>query len=391
MVHKARQELLGCLSRLAQGETARKAQEAHARFHIHEPTIEEIARYAKCSSVESAVTERCVESILAFRTSPLGMGPQRQEVAEFQKAILGLLETGPQEGRVACEYGKLAISISRLIARSYADGCGKRSLKVDGRLEAALPHLAAHLLAETGLYLEAKFARPHINLSKVSVFDIQEKLEMLRSHKDAVVRDHARSIIFGVLKRGDLALADGLAAGAQAKLKMLRNHNARVVRYNALNIMCTALHQADLALAERLAAGAQAKLEMLRNPKMPKVVRDHARSIVCGILNKGNPALADKLAAGAQAKLEMLRSHKDESVRANAMTILQTSFLHASLAMADRLAEGAQKKLEELKSHDSPRIRAVAPMVLSALLTRDNLGARKVTIHGEVFVLKKAA
>jgi hypothetical protein len=268
MVHTKRQELLFCLGRLTHGETAKKARQAHAGFRIREPTIEEIARYAKCNDVDRAVASRCTETLLSsLRTKPLKRGIQKQEVAGFQKAVFSVLESSvrPEAGRVANKFRGVALSISRLIAFYYVDADDKRSLTIDERLKAVLPYLAEHLLAETELCLGAKFTSPQINLSKVSVFDIQEKLEMLQAHQDEVVRRNARNILSAALRNGNLALADTLAAGAKEKLSMLENHHDEVVRDKAKTIIYAVLNRANLALADKLAAGAKLKKQQKRD------------------------------------------------------------------------------------------------------------------------------
>lgn len=91
------------------------------------------------------------------------------------------------------EYEKLALSFSRLFALYYYDERDRPPSKLEGRLERLLPYLARHLLAEVELCVEARFISPFKNLSKISVFDVQKKLETLEGHAEAVVRENART------------------------------------------------------------------------------------------------------------------------------------------------------------------------------------------------------
>ena len=248
MADTPRAQFLRFLKATTSDETARKAKEAHARFSLHPPTIEELASYRRSSDIEAAVADRCVESLLSIRTRPLKCGQLKQERQKFQKEVLSVLLSSAysDDKTVAKEYEALCLSISRLIALYYVDAHGRQPHEVEGRLALVLPHLAGHLLAETELCLEARFTAPRKNLSKVSVFDIQQKLGMLEAHEDDVVRENARNIVCAALNKGNLGLAERLASGAKEKLGMLEAHPDPRINRRAKSIISQMLNRGSL-------------------------------------------------------------------------------------------------------------------------------------------------
>ncbi len=284
-----RHALVVTLNVLLENRTTKKAIEVHSRLRLLPPTVEDITRYNKIGRIDdSTAAQKFVESMLDLRTKPLPKGgPMRENRRQFQEDVLTCLidSVEPKDEENKKKYEKLALSFSRLFAYYYRDENDCQPAKLEGRLERLLPFLAQHLLAEVELCIEAKFTSPNENLSKVSVFDIQAKLDMLTAHADEVVRDNAKTIVRAALNRGNLELADTLAKGAKAKLDMLTAHADAVVRNNAKTIVCTALVRGNLGLADTLAEGAKKKLDMLeRDP----TTKPRARRILSGLISSGS-------------------------------------------------------------------------------------------------------
>ncbi len=285
-----RGKLISLLS-IANSPAATKATEAHRKLLLPDPTIEEVIRYSKAptNDYESLAAARFVESILDVRERPLPNGPLKANLQNFAYNVLSemKLHVSFDSKKVEKEFLGVAKSISRLIALYYfEDGIQPEQLN-DTRLVRMLPHLTRHLLAETELCVEAKFTLPKRNLSKVSVFDIFEKLSELEEHENGVVRDNARTIVYAALSRGNLELADSLAEGAKEKLEELEGHHDEVVRNNARTIVSAALNRGNLELADKLANGAKEKLKKLEGHADEKI-RRYSRTIISKLLHKGN-------------------------------------------------------------------------------------------------------
>ena len=187
--------------------------ETHRKLALHEPKISEIAEYRKAcggraQDVENIVTQRCIESLLFLRTKPLKPGQLPVNRRDFQKEIELMLwnNVSPKDKEHQKKFDKLVLSFSRLFALYYVDENDRQLMEADGRLNALVPKLAEHLMAELELCMEARFTNPSNNLCKVSIFDIQEKLEMLQSHSDENVRKYAKTIISKALAAGTLEM-----------------------------------------------------------------------------------------------------------------------------------------------------------------------------------------
>jgi len=292
--------LIAAMRAASNDRSAQIAISAHRELRMHEPTIEEIASYRKNDSpiIRQAV-QKSVESLLSLRSNTLVSGPLLKERRGFQEDVEKRLNRSVKpKKRLMEEYAALAHRFSRLLAAYYVDEECRQPDKIQGRLSRTLPYLAGHLLAELELCLESRFVNLPKSLCKVSVFDIQEKLDVLEHHPDKVVRRNARTIICVALNNGDFALADSLARNAREKLEMLQNHFEPIVRDNAHVIIDAALRKGHLELADTLSQGAKAKLDMLENHPDPHV-RDNARTILCAAFRRGDLGIVDKLAQGA--------------------------------------------------------------------------------------------
>ena len=208
---------------------------AHKNLRLPEPTIEDILKYQKAgrnAPMESVAAQKYVNSLLDVRERPLPKSI-KQERQDFADDILARMQEAvhiEEDKKTKKEFDGVAKSISRLISIYYMEN-EKLLKELDGtRLQTLLSYLAQHLLAEVELCIEARFTVPRKNLSKVSVFDIQEKLEMLQRHEDEVVRDNAKTIVYAALHKGNLSLADELADGAKKKLEMLQRHEDEIGR-----------------------------------------------------------------------------------------------------------------------------------------------------------------
>ena len=245
----SREGLLGVLANAASDRLNQRAAEAHRKLKLPEPTIEDIARYRKSGypDIELLAVQRYVDSLLDVRTKPLPTGGLKQPVRDLQEEILFVLKSSINpSGRIKTEYDKLALSFSRLIAVYYRHENDHRPKKLEGRLNEILPYLARHLLVEVQLCIVELFGQPFRNLSKVSIFDIQNKLDMLQVHSEVVVRENARTIVNAALRRGNLELADELAAGAKAKLDMLQTHSDKRIRKIAKTILSRLISDGNL-------------------------------------------------------------------------------------------------------------------------------------------------
>jgi hypothetical protein len=378
---EARASLLSAWRAASCDQTARAAIEAHRELKLHIPIVEEVGAYRKSGgTVMDQAALMCAESLLFLRTKPLIRGSLKTDRRDFQKGVEARINSSvsPKNEEYRKEFGKLALSFSRLFALYYVDEHERQPDGIGGRLEMALPVLAKHLLSELELCMEERFVRPANNLCKASVFEIRAKLDALEKHADAVVKDNAKTIVHAALVRGNLEFADTLAAGAKAKLDVLQAHADAVVRDNAKTIVCIALNHGNLELSDTLAAGAKAKLDVLQ-AHADAVVRDNAKTIVDAALLRGNLEFADTLAAGANAKLVMLQGYTDEKgradevVRDNAKTIVCTALSKGNLELADALAAGAKAKLVMLQAHADAIVRDNAKTIVCSALVRGNL------------------
>ncbi len=214
----AKPGFLALLKAACNDRTVKIAREAHKTLRLPEPTIEEIAGYRGSVSqdIEMLAAQKYVDALLNIRTKPLKGGALKANRRLFQEEVLTALELAVsiEDKKIKKEYEKLALSFSRLFALYYYDENDKQPSKLGGRLEMLIPYLAEHLLAEVELCVEARFTLPSRNLSKVSVFDMQEKLEMLEGHSNARVRELKRSIMSELFSIGNL-LADQVEINGQ--------------------------------------------------------------------------------------------------------------------------------------------------------------------------------
>ncbi len=307
----ARINLIVAMREAASDRIARAALSAHRRLRLHEPSVDEIAGYRNGRSrlsIRAQAGIKSAEALLSLRNNALTFGPLKKERRAFQNECERLLRQSVEpDMKIRKEYGDLAKRFSRLLATHYVDGNGMRPEKIDVRLTQALPALAGHLLAELEIGKEARFVNLSKSLCKFSVFDIDEKLDVLLHHPHKVVRDNARTIIYVGLNNGDFSLVDALARNANEKLMMLGSHPDAIVRDDRLIIIDAALRNGHLEVADHLAKGANAKLEMLQHHP-EAIVRDNARTILCAALRRADLQVADTLAKGAGKAYAELRN-----------------------------------------------------------------------------------
>ena len=292
--------MLATLRAASGDETALAAKEAHYELRFHTPVIDEIGTYRKNEgAVMAQAVQKCAESLLYLRTKPLKRGLLKTQRRDFQEEVEMRLcdSVRLKDGKHRKEFGKLALSFSRLFALYYVDENERQPKKLEGRLEKVLPSLAEHLLAELELCIEARFTNPSNNLCKVSVFDIQEKLDMLESHADEVVRRNAPTIVCAALNFGNLGLADTLAKGAKEKLDDLQKHADEIVRRNAPTIVHAALNRGNLGLADELAKGAAKAYDELK--KRLGENAGNVKTLFSMMLNKGTLDVEEFLKAAA--------------------------------------------------------------------------------------------
>jgi hypothetical protein len=241
------------------------------------------------SSVESLAAQKYVDTLLGIRRKHLRKGWLPKRRIEFQKDVLASLlgSVRPETKREEKEFGTLAMSFSRLFALYYADENGKAPSHPKGRLAAHLPHLAQHLLAEIRLCTDARFIRPSTNLAKVSVFDIQDKLDELQKHPEKAIANNASTIVCTALNRSDLKFADKLVAEVPAIIRKLRERQDEVVKSYADTIIHIMLNRARPELASELAKGVAAKLKELKGHSSTRI-REVASAILDALIVKGD-------------------------------------------------------------------------------------------------------
>ena len=308
----SRSKLLSSLHRgIGTLEERRKAgyiaEAVHISLHLPAPNEKDLARYVRAAhsgmgtdiagAIRTAAAQPYVEAMLEVRTKPL---PKKiksgyEDVAATIENLLtqALFVDGSAAKEFHTGEQTVAKSMSRLLALYYEEESVATGLTQ--RLTALLPYLSLHLQAETALAVDSKFTAAGRNLSKHSIFEIQETLERLQNHPDEIVRSNARSILSAALHNGNLSLADSLANGAQQKFSELGSHPDEIVRSNARSIMSTALNKGNLPLADSLAKGAQQKLRELGSHP-DEIVRANARSIMSAALHNGNLSLAERIA-----------------------------------------------------------------------------------------------
>ena len=135
--------------------------------------------------------EERAEELFSVRSKPLLRGgllkEERQKVAD---AILGTLtENVTIKGREEKEFGKLAVSFSRLIASYCADAeTGKPIIEISPDMKNVLNCFSGMLQEETKLAMEEGLPHPYFSLSKFSVYEIAAVKYKLKEHPDSIVR-----------------------------------------------------------------------------------------------------------------------------------------------------------------------------------------------------------
>ena len=202
------------------------------------------------------VQERA-EELFSVRSKPLIKGGLKEERQKIADAILGILtENVTIRGREEKEFGKLAVSFSRLIASYCADAeTGKPIIEISPDMKNVLNCFSVMLQEETKLAAEERLPLPYFSLSKFSVYEIADVKYKLKEHPDLIVRKNARTILDIAIAHSNLILAEELAKEAKpTRDKLAKEYAGNEVVMNYLGmIMTVALSCGDLSLAKKLA------------------------------------------------------------------------------------------------------------------------------------------
>lgn len=343
-----RAELLRTIRLAETGKYAALAMRAHRELRIHPPLIEEIAFYRKqkvkdLETVKLLVVQKYIDSVLDVRLQPLITANIPYKLQELQKKIeAALIEYGaPQSEEEVKIFNRIAFALSRSITMYYVEDNRGIVILEGSRLEKILPYLAQHLMTEIRLCLESGFSEAGYILTKNSVFDVYDAIQMAKAHKDEIVRANAPTIIAHAINRRNLKIVKEITEGAQAKLEWLEAHEEEIVRTYARTIMSSALNLGDLGIVNDLANGLVDKLRELENHPC-LFVKERATRILHAAINKGKLSHADRLAQEIEAKLKILKEHEDPKVKENAERILGFALRRGWLTTID-VAPGIAK------------------------------------------------
>jgi|GEM_PF-3445700 hypothetical protein len=192
----------------------------HRILRLEEPRSEEISRYKRilCTTpninddsvqglILSAATQPAIDSILLLvRSKPAPKGKLAEDnlgrSANFIKNLMLRDLKRIKDTRVLQEYKILARCIVRKIVL-YSNEVSAAN-PPSQRLISMIPNLSRHLVTEVELAVEAGFCYPGYNLTKKSIFEIQEQLDMLRKNKNEHIKRKAKQILNAALRRLDL-------------------------------------------------------------------------------------------------------------------------------------------------------------------------------------------
>ena len=207
---------------------------------------------------ENFTVQERAEELFSVRSKPLLPGGfLKGEIQKVADAILGTLtENVTINGREEKEFGKLAVSFSRLIASYCADAeTGKPIIEISPDMKNVLNCFSVMLQEETKLALEEGLPHPYFSLSKFSVYEIAAVKYKLKEHPDLIVRKNAGTILHAAINLSDLSIAEELAKDAKSTRDRLAEEYADdpVVMNNLDTIIYAALARGNLDFAEELA------------------------------------------------------------------------------------------------------------------------------------------
>ncbi len=201
--------------------------------------------------------QESAEELFSVRSKPLIKGRLKEERQKVADVILGTLtENVTIKGREEKEFGKLAVSFSRLIASYCADAeTGKPIIEISPDMKNVLNCFSDMLQEETKLALEEGLPHPYFSLSKFSVYEIAAVKYKLKEHPDLIVRKNAGTILHAAINLSDLSIAEELAKDAKSTRDRLAEEYADdpVVMNNLDTIIYAALARGNLDFAEELA------------------------------------------------------------------------------------------------------------------------------------------
>ncbi len=343
------------------------------------------------------------EELFSVRSKPLIKGGLKEERQKIADAILGILtENVTIRGREEKEFGKLAVSFSRLIASYCADAeTGKPIIEISPDMKNVLNCFSVMLQEETKLAVEEGLPQPYFSLSKFSVYEIAAVKYKLKEHPDSIVRKNAGTILSASINLSDLTIAEKLAKG----LKSLRNRleeeyaDDPVVMSNLGTIISAALLRGNLGFAEELAEDAKSTRDRLaKEYAYNPVVINNLGTILHAALVRGNLGLAEKLAKDAKATRDRLAEEYayNPVVMGNLNTIICAALNRGNLDFAEELAKGVgplKDRLAEKYTND-PVVMDNLNTIISAALHRGNLGlaeklAKEISSSGLIAVLRR--
>ena len=348
------------------------------------------------------VQERA-EELFSVRSKPLIKGRLKEERQKVADVILGTLtENVTIKGREEKEFGKLAVSFSRLIASYCADAeTGKPIIEISPDMKNVLNCFSDMLQEETKLALEEGLPHPYFSLSKFSVYEIAAVKYKLKEHPDLIVRKNAGTILHAAINLSDLSIAEKLAKDAKSTRDRLAEEYADdpVVMKNLNTIISASLHRGNLGFAEELAKDAKSTRDRLAKEFADDpVVMSNLNTIISASLHRGNLGFAEELAKDAKSTRDRLAKEfaDDPVVMKNLDTIIHASLTRGNLGFAEELAKDAKSTRDRLAKEfaDDPVVMSNLNTIISAALHRGNLGfaeklAEEISLSGSLAVLRR--
>jgi hypothetical protein len=347
--------------------------------------------------------QKRAEELFSVRSKPLIGGRLKEERQKVADAIFGILtENITINGREEKEFGKLAVSFSRLIASYCADAeTGKPIIEISPDMKNVLDCFSGMLQEETKLAVEEGLPQPYFSLSKFSVYEIAAVKYKLKEHPDSIVRKNTGTILHAAINLSDLSIAEKLAKDAKSTRDRLAEKYAAdpVVMKNLNTIIYVSLIRGNLGFAENLAKDAKSTRDRLAEKyTYDQVVMKNLNTIISASLIRGNLNFAGKLAKDAKSTRDRLAEKyaADPVVMKNLDTIISAALHRGNLGLAEKIAKDAKStrdRLAEKYAYNSVVMKNL-DTIISAALNRGNLGlaenlAEKISSSGSLAILRR--
>ena len=275
-------------------ELVRKAMSANP-FHAERRRAPSSSAVLAESAMSYPIPHQGKEECAAFLLDEIRkVGPPTGRITkpreEFRKRAKEILTKSAKlrKERYRKRYDALTTSVGGELACFFVNEDHRGPIaEIDQKLTAVLSQLGQNLAKEFRIYVKERFTAPYLNLSKVSVAQVLEKLRVLENHKEELVRRQARTILYAALQRGNLNLADKLAERAVRKYKELQATADQTILALLDRIMEITIRRGRLGYADELIEELKASERIIERHPNP-IVRIGKMKILNDFVTQGS-------------------------------------------------------------------------------------------------------